>query len=505
VTAAATYDLLVVGGGINGTGIACDAAGRGLSVLLCEADDLASGTSSASSKLIHGGLRYLEQYEFRLVREALSEREVLFQKAAHIIWPLRFVLPDHAGMRSRWMIRAGLAIYDNLSRRKTIPASSSLNLSTVSGGAAFRPQFKKGFAYWDCWVDDARLVVCNARGAVDKGAQIKTRSKVVSAKPVNGGWQATIESRGDGTTHDVFAKVIVNATGPWADQVWASLRDGNGEAPANRSRLRLIKGSHIVVPKVITSDDALVLQNSDGRVVFVLPYEGNYSLIGTTDEEFHDASETISASSDEVEYLLDAVSAFCSDRPSAQDVVWQYSGVRALYDDDQSDASKVTRDYRLELDTFGSDAPVLSVLGGKITTYRALAEDAVNRIASYFPGAGQAWTKDATLPGGALGSSSFEEFVQLLARNKPQFPAEFLRRIARRHGSCVDDIIGDARCTADLGCQISPDLFEREVIYLKHHEWARLPDDVLWRRTKAGLHLSGDKLGQAQDLLESML
>jgi glycerol-3-phosphate dehydrogenase len=348
-------------------------------------------------------------------------------------------------------------------------------------------------------------VVCNARGAVEKGAQIKTRSKVVSATPTNGGWQAIIESRGDGTTHEVFARVIVNAAGPWADQVQASLRGRTGETPTNRARLRLIKGSHIVVPKINAGDDAFILQNSDRRVVFVLPYEENYSLIGTTDEEFHDAPETVSASSDEVEYLLDAVGEFCSSRPTAQDVVWQYAGVRALYDDDQNDASRVTRDYRLELDTFPCGAPALSVLGGKITTYRALAEDAVDKIASYFPGAGQAWTKGAKLPGGDFGTSSFEDFVQLLARKKPEFPIELLRRIARRHGSCVDDILGDARCAADLGCQIGRDLFEREVVYMKKHEWARSPEDVLWRRTKAGLHLSGDKLGQAQDLLESML
>ncbi len=504
MNAASPFDLLIVGGGINGTGIACDAAGRGLSVLLCEADDLACGTSSASSKLIHGGLRYLEQYEFRLVREALAEREVLLEKAPHIIWPLRFILPDHAGMRPRWMIRAGLAIYDHLSRRKTIPASSSLNLSKEVVGRALKPQFAKGFAYWDCWVDDARLVVLNARAAVKNGAQIETRSKVVGARPVDGGWLATIENRVDGTMQEVRANVIVNAAGPWADQVQHALRGQTGTARTNSSRLRLIKGSHIVVPKIDAGDDALILQNADGRVVFVLPYEGNYSLIGTTDEEYHDAPEAVAVSDDEIEYLLDAVGAFCQRRPAARDVVWQYAGVRALYDDDESDASKVTRDYRLQLDTFGDSAPILSVLGGKITTYRALAEEAVDKLAGYFPGAGRAWTKGAKLPGGELGGS-FDEFVQSLAQDKPGFQVDFLHRLARRHGSNVADILGDAQRTADLGCEIGSGLYEREVVYMKRNEWAKLPEDVLWRRTKIGLHLSGGQQRWVQDLLKSIL
>jgi glycerol-3-phosphate dehydrogenase len=500
-----TYDLLIIGGGINGTGIACDAAGRGLSVLLCEANDLACGTSSASSKLIHGGLRYLEQYEFRLVRESLAEREVLLQKAPHLIRPLRFVLPDHAGMRPRWMIRAGLMIYDNLSRRKTIPKSTSLDLSTLPGRAGLKPQFDKAFAYWDCWVDDARLVVCNAQGAADKGAHIKTRTKVTAARPVNDGWQATVEDCQDGATRDVSAKMIINAAGPWADHVRTSLRDQQQRPLSNRSRLRLIKGSHIVVPRIHPGDDALILQNSDRRVIFVLPYEGEYSLIGTTDEEFHGAPETVAASSSEVDYLLDAVAEFCKTPPSAKDVVWKYSGVRALYDDDQNNASEVTRDYRLEFETFGDGAPVLSVLGGKITTYRALAEDAVNKIASHFPGAGAAWTKNAKLPGGDLNADSFDDFAQSLAMSRPHIPAELLRRLARRHGRNVDSVLGDAQNTTDLGCQIGGDLYEREVIYLKNREWAKSPEDVLWRRTKAGLHLSSDGRGRAQDLLESML
>ena len=504
MTSSSAYDLLVIGGGINGTGIARDAAGRGLSVLLCEAEDLACGTSSASSKLIHGGLRYLEQYEFRLVREALGEREVLLEKAPHLIWPLRFILPDHAGMRPRWMLRAGLALYDNLSRRKTIPSSSSVDLSREPAGNALKSEFAKGFAYWDCWVDDARLVVSNARGAAQQGAQIKTRSKVVGAKPSGDGWLASVEDHCTGTVQEVMAKVIVNAAGPWADQVQTSLRAGTEIAPANNGRLRLIKGSHIVVPKIDTSDDALILQNSDGRVVFVLPYEGEYSLIGTTDEEFHDAPETVAASNDEAEYLLDAVALFCSDRPRVDDIVWRYAGVRALYDDERGDASKVTRDYRLELDIFGSGSPALSVLGGKITTYRALAEEALDKLVEYFPSAGPAWTKGTRLPGGELGTS-FEEFVQSLARDNSEFDSDFLYRLARRHGSNTTEILGDACRPADLGRRIGPDLYEREVEYLKYHEWARSPEDVLWRRTKTGLHLTGHERTEAEDLLESML
>ncbi len=505
MTKPSAYDLLVIGGGINGTGIALDAAGRGLSVLLCEANDLACATSSASSKLIHGGLRYLEHYEFRLVREALAEREVLLRKAPHIIWPLRFVLPDHPGMRPRWMIRAGLMIYDHLSCRKSLPGSSSIRLSTVSDGAAFKAQFKSGFSYWDCWVDDARLVVSNALGARAKGAQIETHSKVLNAKPVGNGWQITIENRDDGSRREAFAKVIVNAAGPWADQVSRSFNASAGKPSANRARLRLIKGSHIVVPKIHNGNDAFILQNADGRVVFVLPYEHDYSLIGTTDEEFLDAPETVSASPAEVEYLLDAVGAFCATRPKLQDVVWQYAGVRALFNDDHSNASDVTRDYRLVLDTFGdSSAPVLSVLGGKITTYRALAEDAANRIATYFPGAGPAWTRNEKLPGGELAAASFEEFVQLMVRKRPGLPSNYLQRLARRHGSRMDEVLGDAASIGDLGRPIGADLYEREVSYLKQQEWARSLEDILWRRTKAGLHLSGNEACRARGLLESI-
>lgn len=476
-----------------------------MSVLLCETNDLASATSSASSKLIHGGLRYLEQFEFRLVREALAEREVLLQKAPHIIWPLRFLLPHQPGERSRWTIRAGLCLYDNLYRRKLIPGSSSVDLADVGGGETFKPQFKNGFSYWDCWVDDARLVVANARAAAENGAQIRTRTEVLTATATDGGWRAIIRDVADGAERDVLAKVIVNAAGPWADNVQCSLRGDTERLPSNGRRLRLVKGSHIVLPRVVSGSDALILQNADGRVVFVLPYEEQYSLIGTTDIDLDEKLESVAASPEETDYLLNAVGRYLRIRPRVDDVVWSYAGARALYDDDQTEASKVTRDYRLELDIHSSGAAVLTVLGGKITTYRALSEDALNKIATFFPGTGDAWTKTAKLPGGELNAESFDAFCSRISRERPALPKSLLVRLARRHGGLTSDLLGDARSAADLGRHIGHDLYEREVVYLMQHEWARSPDDILWRRTKAGLHLSRQERMRAEELLEELL
>ena len=500
-----TYDLLVIGGGINGAGIACDAAGRGLKVLLCEASDLASATSSASSKLIHGGLRYLEQYEFRLVREALAEREVLLKKAPHLIWPLRFVLPDQPGMRPRWMIRAGLCLYDNLYRRKLIRGSRSVDLSALPVGSALKPQFTKGFAYWDCWVDDSRLVIANARSAASHGADILTRSQFSAAMPLDDGWQITLRDLESGASQTSFARAIVNAAGPWVDRVNGALRMERDSAPSNERKVRLIKGSHIVVPRIVDGDDALILQNDDGRVIFILPYEGHYSLIGTTDIEFNDAPETASVSEPEVAYLLDVVAKFCRTRFEPTDIVWEFSGVRPLYDDDADEARKVTRDYRLDVTRARNGAAVLSVFGGKITTYRALAEDAMSRLEHLFPGIASEWTGTATLPGGDIGATDFDTFFTTLGNAYPELPGDLVRALARRHGTLAKDVLGDATTVGDLGKRIGHSLYEREALYLKRHEWAKQSVDILWRRTKAGLHLDAGELATATRSLEAIL
>ena len=499
------YDLLVIGGGINGAGIACDAAGRGLNVLLCEADDLASATSSASSKLIHGGLRYLEQYEFRLVREALAEREVLLKKAPHLIWPLRFLLPDRSGMRPRWMIRAGLCLYDNLYRRKLIPGSRSVDLSALSAGRALKPKFTKGFAYWDCWVDDSRLVIANAQAAAFHGADILTRTQFTAAVPLDDGWQITLRDLESDTSRTSFARAIVNAAGPWVDRVNGALRMDRDAVPSNERRVRLIKGSHIVVPRIVEGDDALILQNDDGRVIFILPYEGDYSLIGTTDVEFHDAPETVSASESEVAYLLDVIAKFCRTRLEPTDIVWEFSGVRPLYNDDADEARNVTRDYRLEVTTAGNGAAALTVLGGKITTYRALAEDATSRLEDLFPGMGPKWTETASLPGGDIGATDFDTFAATLGKSYPELPGDLIRTLARRHGTSARDVLGDATTIGDLGKRIGHSLYEREALYLKQHEWAKQPNDILWRRTKVGLHLDAEGLATAERSLEAIL
>jgi len=504
MTLAANCDILVVGGGINGTGIACDAAGRGLKVVLCEADDLASATSSASTKLIHGGLRYLEHYEFRLVREALAEREVLLRRAPHLIWPLRFVLPHQPHLRPKWMIRTGLWIYDNLYRRRLIPASSAIDLASLAGDRLLKEEFRDGFAYWDCWVDDARLVVANARAARDASAEILTRTRFVSATANGDLWRARLSADG-GTERLVNARVIVNAAGPWVDAVQQAIDTPADGATSKRSRVRLVKGSHIVIPRLTTGKDAFIFQNEDGRVIFVLPYEGNFSLIGTTDVDYDGSLDKLSITDAEITYLLDAIRPYVRSCPGREDVVWSYSGVRPLYNDNQSDASEVSRDYRLELTQPAQGGAILSVLGGKITTYRRLAEEALSRLEPLLPGCGKAWTRDARLPGGELHGTSFEDFVLELAAANPWLDTAVLQGLTRRHGSDVAELLLGIDSMAGLGAHIGHDLYQREVEFLRRQEWAKTPEDVLWRRTKTGLHLTELECQRARELLEAML
>ncbi len=482
-----TFDLVVVGGGINGAGIARDAAGRGLSVLLVEKDDLASATSSWSTKLIHGGLRYLEHYEFRLVGEALAEREVMLRIAPHLVEPLAFVLPHEPHLRPAWMIRAGLFLYDRLGGRMSLPRSSSVSLDGSRWGAGLQPRFRKGFVYADARVDDARLVVANAMSARDHGATIRTRTRFVSARRDAGAWRATVEgARG---REEVTARAIVNAGGPWVAEVL-----GATDAPPSGARVRHVKGSHIVVPRVHEEEHAYILQNSDKRIVFVIPYQERYSLIGTTDVPV-DAWEAPRISDDEIDYLVALANGYLAKPISRADIVWTYSGVRPLYDDGSSDPSAVTRDYVLKVEaTEGPPgpgrAPVLSIYGGKITTYRKLAEAALVELAPYFPGMKPAWTANGALPGGDLPRGDRAALLASLCARYPALPVEMLRAIARRHGTMATKVLGDAKAPADLGESFGATLTAREVDYLVAEEWAREPDDVLWRRTKCGLPMT---------------
>ncbi|MEO8651752.1 MAG: glycerol-3-phosphate dehydrogenase [Hyphomicrobiaceae bacterium] len=508
------YDLAIIGGGVNGCGIAADAAGRGLKVLLAEMGDLGGATSSSSSKLVHGGLRYLEHYAFRLVREALGEREVLLAKAPHIIWPLRFVLPHVPSQRPRWMLRAGLLLYDHLYRRKAVPGSAGLDLTQDPGGAPLKSSLKRGFAYWDCWVDDARLVILNARAAAQRGAEILPRSKVTAVRADGALWHLTIHTTGQtaGQDREVRARALVNAAGPWVDAVGATIDAAIGVRPERH--LRLVKGSHIVVPRIAGANDAYLMQNADGRIVFALPYEERFTLIGTTDIPYDGEPGTAAIDEDEIAYLLEVTGAFFRQPIARSDVVWTYSGVRPLYDDQADNPSAVTRDYHLELDAHAGTPPLLSVMGGKVTTYRRLAEEALDRLAPHLPGMGPAWTANAPLPGGDLEQggvlvaspgTAFERFIARLAGERPGFERSYLTRLAHRHGSCVPDVLGDAKNFADMGRRIGPSLTEREIVYLKENEWAMTAEDILWRRTKAGLHLAADERARATEAIAALL
>ena len=486
VTDGTAYDLLVIGGGINGAGIARDAAGRGLKVLLCERDDLAQHTSSASTKLIHGGLRYLEQYEFRLVREALAERERLMRLAPHIIWPLRFVLPHDRGLRPAWLLRLGLFLYDHLSPLRALPGSSGIRLGGEGLGAPLQPRLTRGFAYSDCWVEDSRLVVLNALDASERGADIRTRTAVESARREGDGWTAALRDAETGRRESVRAKILVNAAGPWVGELL-----GRRLGLDTKARVRLIKGSHIVVRRLYEGEQAYILQQPDRRIVFAIPYEREFTLIGTTDVPHEDAPGPVTISADETRYLCDGINRSFAKRIAPDDVVWSYSGVRPLFDDAAANASTVTRDYVLDLDEAGG-AAVLSVFGGKITTYRRLAEHVLERLAPSFPGLGPAWTGAAPLPGGDVPGADFEDFLRDLTVRRPFLPAPLARRLARAYGTRTDRLLGDAASLDDLGERYDGDLTQREVEYLVSQEWARTPDDILWRRSKLGLRTGRD-------------
>ena len=483
-----TTDVLVVGGGINGAGIARDLAGRGLGVVLCEKDDLGAHTSSSSTKLIHGGLRYLEYYEFGLVRKALAERERLLKSAPHIMWPLRFVMPHDPSMRPVWMIRIGLFLYDHLARREWLPGSGRVDLRASPLGKPLKPEFSQGFVYSDGWVDDARLVVLNVVDAAALGAVVHTRCRCVSAERDATGWTAALQPDGAAPLV-VRARALVNAAGPWTAEF---LREGV-RLPSVRS-LRLVKGSHVVVRRLFDHDHAYIFQNPDKRIIFAIPYEGDFTLIGTTDVEVDGEPGSAHIDAEETAYLCAQVSRYFAKPVTPADVVWSYSGVRPLLDDESGDASAVTRDYLLEFDT-APGAPLLSVWGGKITTFRKLAEEATDALLQRLGERRAAWTQSALLPGGNLSAwvgaaqrpdTDMRRFVEALARRYPQLGAAVRARWARCYGARVELIVPAA---GSLGEQVVPGLYEAELDYLFRHEWARSADDVLWRRTKLGLHL----------------
>ncbi len=506
-------DVLVVGGGINGCGIARDLAGRGWRVVLCEQDDLAAHTSSASTKLIHGGLRYLEHHEFSLVRKALQEREVLLRSAPHIMWPLRFVMPHDPAMRPAWMIRAGLFLYDHLARREVLPASRAVDLRHHPAGGPLKPSFRKGFVYSDGWVDDARLVVLNALDAQARGARILTRTRCATAQRDARGWSATLQSA-DGTRTSVRARALVNAAGPWAAAfLGAVAQPANGERLATR-KLRLVKGSHIVVRRLFDHGHAYIFQNPDKRIIFAIPYQDDFTLIGTTDVEWHGPADApVRIDQAEIDYLCAQASRYFAQPVTAGDVAWTFSGVRPLLDDEAGDPSAVTRDYLLEQDLAG--APLLSVWGGKITTFRKLAEDAADAVGTMLGERRKPWTTGAFLAGGDLavagreGAGSpadagmpqdrFARFLAELRRQHGWMPQPMAERMAHAYGGRIRRVLDGAASLAALGEEIAPGLFERELHYLRTDEWARTGDDVLWRRSKLGLRLAPSQRQRVDD------
>lgn len=483
-----TYDVMVIGGGINGCGIAADAARRGLKVMLCEKGDLGSATSSASSKLVHGGLRYLEHYEFRLVKEALAEREVLLRVAPHLVRPMRFTLPHQPHLRPGWMIRCGLFLYDHLASRETLPGSKS---HRFDASGPLNPGIKKGYSYSDCWVDDARLVIANAQAARNHGARIERDTLCVKARRLvdQSLWAVETENTLTGQRNTVYAKALVNASGPWAAKIF----DDTLDMPSPHN-VRLIKGSHIVVPRIVDQEGAFILQNSDGRIVFVLPYEENFSLIGTTDKEYQGNPNNAQIDEDEIQYLLDVVNCHFIHQVERRDIVHTYSGVRPLLDDESSDPSAITRDYTLELQGNAQQAPLLSIFGGKITTYRKLAEAAVEKLRDYFPQMPGSDTRQHALPGATDEISTRSAIQECLSALYPKLPQPLIERYSRSYGLLAIRFLGASQTVEELGECFGDTLYQKEVSYLMEEEWARTTDDILWRRSKLGLRLEAEQV-----------
>lgn len=513
------FDLFIIGGGINGCGIARDAAGRSLTVALAEKGDLAQATSSSSTKLFHGGLRYLEYFEFRLVREALVERETLLRAMPHISWPLRFVLPYHKdmrfagatptskllttvmpwmkGRRPAWVIRLGLFLYDNLGGRKILPGTSTVDLRKAPEGAPLKPKFAKAYEYSDCWIEDSRLVVLNARDAEARGARIQPRTEVVSAERTDGRWAVTTRDVETGATETVHAKMLVNAGGPWAGQIIHERVRVNSQ-----EKVRLVRGSHIVTKRLFDHDKCYFFQGSDGRIIFAIPYETDFTLIGTTDQEHDQPDNRPECTPAERKYLCDFASEYFERPVREEDVVWSYSGVRPLYDDGASSATAATRDYTIKVEDSGG-APMLNIFGGKITTYRRLAESALERIVPYFPGTKGAWTAGVPLPGGNFPHDGVDAMVELLRSTHPFLTEFWARRLVRAYGTEAETILDGAQSAAALGQDFGATLTEREVAWLMDREYARRAEDVVWRRNKLGLRLSTDQVAALDEWMQT--
>lgn len=491
------YDMVVIGAGINGAGIARDAVGRGLSVLLCEKDDIAQHTSSASTKLIHGGLRYLEHYDFLLVRHALQEREVLLRAAPHVIWPLRFVLPHHKALRPRWLVRLGLFLYDHIGGRKLLPSSHSVDLTQHVSGGALKSEFANGFEYSDCWVQDARLVTLNVMDAASRGCEVRVQTEVTDLTRKAGFWQIKLEDHITKKKSKITARLVINASGPWVERTLDL-----DEAHDSTHGVRLVKGSHVVVPKLFEHPYTYIFQNADNRVLFAVPYENDYTLLGTTDVEVMDEPGKEAIEQGEVEYICNAVSEYFDKPVSPDSVVWNYSGVRPLYDDASENASTVTRDYKLDLDV-RMNAPILSVYGGKITTYRKLAEQAVDMVKPHLGVLADGWTADAHLPGGDIPNADFDAYLAEQKATYVWLDEAIVTDYVRNYGTCIGQIIGTARHINELGQHFGGPLYQAEVDYLVNYEWARSAEDILWRRSKKGLHVPADTAAALQSYLDT--
>jgi glycerol-3-phosphate dehydrogenase len=490
------YDIAIVGGGVNGCGIARDAAGRHLKVLLAEKGDLASGTSSSSTKLVHGGLRYLEHYEFGLVRESLSEREVLWRMAPHIIKPLRFVLPHHEGLRPALLIRLGLFLYDHIGGRKLLPSSKAIDLRRDPAGRPLKSRFTHGFEYSDCWVDDARLVVLNAVDAAARGATIRTRTEMLRARRADGQWRIELADRPSGAIWTASARVLINATGPWVAEV------ANRASDRKTSPIRLVKGSHIVLARLFDHDRAYIFQNADRRIVFAIPYEGDWTLIGTTDVDYEGDPAEVRIAAAEIEYLCEAASNYFAKVIGPEDVKWSYSGVRPLFNDGDVPAHAVTRDYVLELDGERGEPVLLNIIGGKITTYRRLSEEALERLAPWLDRNGPKWTREEPLPGGDLPVDAVDDLAGEIEQACPHLGRATARRVASAYGTLARQIFGDVASPAALGRNFGAGLFEREVRHLMAREWATSAADIVWRRTKLGLRMTPEEIRSLDEWLE---
>ncbi|WP_070962503.1 glycerol-3-phosphate dehydrogenase [Vibrio sonorensis] len=493
-TSERVLDIIIVGGGINGAGIAADASGRGLSVGIYDASDFASATSSASSKLIHGGLRYLEHYEFRLVSEALAEREVLLKKAPHIAQPMRFRLPHRSFLRPAWMIRCGLFLYDHLGKRTTLPASHSVNLSQ---SGLLKPEMKIGFEYSDCWVDDARLVLLNIQAAKQSGAEVANYCKVINAVRSNGLWKVTLKDQITGITFQRQSRALINAAGPWVKQFF----DDSMEELSPRN-IRLIKGSHIVVPRVHDEPQAYILQNKDNRIVFVIPYLDKFSIIGTTDVEYKGDPRDVAIDEAEINYLIDVVNQHFVKTLKREDVVWDYSGVRPLCDDESDSPQAITRDYTLELNQELDQAPLLSIFGGKLTTYRKLGEAAMSKLSPFFRGMGKPWTAEQSLPGGNF-SCTRDQYVQSIVNDYPWIDHALAHRYVCQFGTNTHKLLDGAQTTSDLGECFGEGIYQKELDYMLEHEFVKMPEDLLWRRSKIGLYLNQDQQARVAEYIKN--